>query len=191
MIETCFHRSYHLGPDLVTTGANARTEASYDVGGAAAVGFHHSRSRLRSDPPDGALPAGVGQANSPADGVIEQNGQAIGEAEHEGDAGGIGDQGIGGRDHSTAILRPDQGHPAPVHLVGSGDIPSRDAQGLIDEVVIGLHCLVAVADEVAHIEGIERRGAHSTQPREYAMKDLIMRGQISETVVDKVIDLMS
>jgi len=41
MIEPGFHQLYHLSPDLVATGPDARTQASYDVGGAAAVGFHH------------------------------------------------------------------------------------------------------------------------------------------------------
>jgi hypothetical protein len=61
-----------------------------------------------------------------------------------------------------------------VHLVGGGDVPSRDTQSLADEVVIGLHCLVVIADEVAHVEGIIWRGAHPAQPREHAMEDLIV-----------------
>jgi len=70
-IELCLHQFYHLSPNLVATGANAWAEASYDVGGAAAAGFHHSGERLRSNPFDGAFPASVGQADHLVDGVIE------------------------------------------------------------------------------------------------------------------------
>jgi hypothetical protein len=108
------------------------------------------------------------------DGIIEQNGQAVGEAEHEGHAGSVGDQSVGDREHSAAVLRPHQGHLAPVDLLGGSDVASSDAQSLADEVVVGLYHFTVVADEVAHVEGIIRKGARSTQPREYAMKNLIV-----------------
>jgi hypothetical protein len=131
------------------------------------------------------------QANGLVDGIVEQNRQAIGKAEQEGHAGSIGDQSVGDRHHSAAIPRPHQGHLAPVDLLGGGEVPSRDAQDLADEVMVGLHCFTVVADEVAHVEGIIRGVAHPTQPREHAMKDPIVGGQIRKTVVHEIIDLMS
>jgi len=104
----------------------------------------------------------VSQANGPADGVVEQNGQAVGEAEHEGYAGSVGDQSIGGRDHLTTIIRPDQRHPAPVHLMGGGDIASRDAQGVVDEIMVSLHQLMIVTDQVTHVERLAGRRAYPT-----------------------------
>jgi len=174
VVEICLHQLNHFGPDLITTGADTGAEASYDVSGATAVGFRHGRDRLHSNPRDGAPPAGVGQANGSPDGIVEQNGQAIGKAEHEGHAGSIGDQNVGDREHSAAILRPHQGHLTSVDLLGDGDVSSRDAQGLADEAVVGLYRFTVITDEEAHVERIIRRMAHPTQPREYTMKNLIV-----------------
>jgi hypothetical protein len=81
----------------------------------------------------------VSQANGPADGIVEENGQTVGEAQHQGYAGRVGNQGIGTRQNAPSIVSTNLAYQVPVHQGCGYDVRSRDRQGLVDQIVIGLY----------------------------------------------------
>ncbi len=133
----------------------------------------------------------MSQADSPLNGIVEGDGHAIGEAEHEKYARTIGDQSIGLEGDPAPIIGSNHSHVGTVHLIGRGDVAPVDAQGPADEVMVGVHGLLVVAHRFAHVQPMVRGATGPTQPGENAVDDLSVGCQAVETIVKKSVVLLS
>ena len=85
----------HVGVGLEAAGADAGADGRQEVLGVRAVGGGHSLHRLFGDAQGGAPPAGVDRPHRLLDRVIEQDHDAVGGENEQGQAGDVGDQAVG------------------------------------------------------------------------------------------------
>ncbi len=116
-----------LGTDLVTGGADARAEGGRHVGRLRAVSLPHGPDGLFEDPLLGAAPAAVDGGHGPTLGVDEKDGQAVGRADDEKQAGDVRHQGVAlelGRGRAVQAddgVAVDLAHDDRGHALGGGE----------------------------------------------------------------------
>ena len=114
----------HLLPDLETGGADGRADGGSQVLRGGPEPFSHQVDRALRHLQDRPFPAGMDGRNDLIPRVVEENGDAVGRPDADGDPGEIRDEGV----ISLQLLA---GHP---RTVDDGDLGTVDLMALDDRI---------------------------------------------------------
>jgi hypothetical protein len=183
--ECISHGARHVVAYDVAAGANGRAEGGNEVTWLSAKGAPHgfdcSMGHALSQP----TPTGMDQSEGMPDGVEQQDRLAVGEAEHQAEAGCRCHQPIRGGKPAAAVLSRHNGHLVPMHLVSGGDAVGRQLHEVIDASVILRDRRGVIANVAAHVQRGKWGLTYATEPREHGMGQVLGR-QTLESVDDEL-----
>ena len=173
--------------------ADVGADGGVDVVRIAAVFPDHGFHGLLDNAGGGAAPAGMDRAHSPGDGIVEEDGGAVGGEDHQTHAGLIGNQGI-----TLGIFMMVQtdvvgtAHPADdvgMGLMAQHQILRRKADALAQDPVVFHHVGILIAPVHGDVHAPPDAGADTGQPGGKAVGHLDAVGlQIFHSAVAFVFD---
>ena len=150
----------HLLRYLVAAAAGGRADHGGGAGGLGAEALHRGEGGLQ-DAGGQALPAGVRHRDDPGSRVGEQHRQAVGGQHQQPQPGGRGDESVDAVDRAAGV---DDRDLAAVHLRHEDQVVGGQADGGGEPLAVGAHRGRVVADVVAQVERVVRRGADAARP---------------------------
>ena len=182
-------RGHGVDDDLahfVAAGADARADGGQQLGRVAAeLRLHgpHQRPRQVGHRP---LPTGVAQTDGAMNGVVEQDGRAVGETHGQDAAGLVGDEAVNVVNPGAVLGRRHAGDGRAVHQVGVDDSVGVAAEEAVGATPVGVDALALVGHGHAQVERVERRNADPAAAREDGVAQVAV-GQPVEAEGEQVV----
>ncbi len=154
---------------LITANADAGADSGEQIGGVAAKFSLHRTHHLAGNILDRPLPARVSQPNRPANGIIEEDGGAIGVIHGESAAVFVGDDRVGVGEPTAVILTRHPPDPIAMHEGSVNDCPRVAPDYAIRQPPIGIHAILFVSDGDAEIEGVKWSGTYAPLTTKYSV----------------------
>ena len=128
----------------------------------------------------------MAQADGPVDGVVEDDGGAIGEAHRQDTAGLVGDEAIDVADPGAVLGRRHAGDGRAVNEVGVDDGVGVAAEEAIGAPPVGVDAVALVGHGQAQVERVERGQARAAAAREDGVVERAV-GQAVEAEGEQVV----